>query len=196
MARYGGNTACVEVRCGDHLLIFDGGTGLRALGNALLETSSAIDADIFFSHYHLDHICGLPFFAPCHVGTSRLRLWGGLLPTTSLRVTQSMMTEPFFPTAPDSFRASIDFRDFHAGDSLHPYAGVTLQTGPLNHPGNAIGYRLEHGDHSMAYITDTEHRPGKLDPNVLRLAAGARAVQRSLLNLMEKMDLRPPSAAA
>lgn len=173
-ARYGGNTACVEVRCGGHLLIFDAGTGLRALGNALLETSSTVDADIFFSHYHMDHICGLPFFAPCHVASSRLRLWGGLLPTTRIKgMTQSIMTEPFFPAGPNSFSARIDFRDFHAGDSLQPHAGVTLRTGPLVHPGGSIGYRLEHGDRSIVYITDTEHRPGKVDPNVLRLAAGA-----------------------
>ena len=173
-ARYGGNTACVEVRCGGHLLIFDGGTGLRALGNALLKVSSVVDADIFFSHYHMDHICGLPFFAPCHVGSTRLRLWGGLLSTASIKaVTQSIIAEPFFPAGSNAFRANIDFRDFHAGDSLHPHAGVTLQTAPLVHPGSAIGFRLEYGGRSIAYMTDTEHRPGKLDANVLRLATGA-----------------------
>ena len=59
--RYGGNTACVEMRCGPHLLIFDGGTGLRELGRTL-EGAPPLDADIFFSHSHLDHVAGVPFF--------------------------------------------------------------------------------------------------------------------------------------
>ena len=62
--RYGGNTPCVEVRCGDNLVIFDGGTGAHALGNALLKTGAPLEADIFLSHCHLDHIAGLPFFTP------------------------------------------------------------------------------------------------------------------------------------
>src|ERR1700686_2943201 len=71
VARYGGNTSCVEVRCGDRLLIFDAGTGLRPLGNTLVESASPIEADIFLSHCHLDHISGLPFFAPCYRASSR-----------------------------------------------------------------------------------------------------------------------------
>ena len=60
--RYGGNTPCVEVRCGEHLIILDAGTGIRLLGNTLMSSMSAIDADIFFSHCHIDHISGLAFF--------------------------------------------------------------------------------------------------------------------------------------
>jgi phosphoribosyl 1,2-cyclic phosphodiesterase len=63
--RYGGNTACVEIRCGDRLLIFDGGSGLRPLGNELMRDGQRLDFDLFYSHTHLDHIVGLPFFAPC-----------------------------------------------------------------------------------------------------------------------------------
>src|SRR5712692_4938951 len=59
--RYGGNTACVEVRCGGRLLILDGGSGLRLLGEALA-AEGAVDADILMSHFHLDHVMGLPFF--------------------------------------------------------------------------------------------------------------------------------------
>ncbi len=174
VSRYGGNTSCVEVRCGDHLLILDGGTGLRQLGKRLAESPASVAADIFYSHCHIDHICGLPFFAPCYRPGSRLRLWAGNLapPNGIAEALRQLMSNPLFPTGFDSFRADIAFRDFSAGDVLTPGPGVTVRTAPLNHPGGSTGYRVEYGSTSLAYITDTEHRPGELDPEVLKLARG------------------------
>jgi phosphoribosyl 1,2-cyclic phosphodiesterase len=173
-ARYGGNTACVEVRCGDRLLIFDAGTGLRGLGNSLVQTAGSVRADIFLSHCHIDHIAGLPFFAPCYLPASQLRVWAGnLLPERALaQVARMVMSDPLFPSAPAMFKANIKFRDFHSGEVLKPHPDIVLRTVPLNHPGGATGYRLEYGHRSIAYITDTEHQPGRLDAHVLALAEG------------------------
>src|ERR1700688_1256854 len=160
------------VRGGDRLLIFDAGTGLRPLGNTLTQSGRPVDADLLFSHFHIDHVCGLPFFAPMYEPATRLRLWAGnLLPAR--RIVQAigqMMSEPLFPMGPDSFKAAIEFHDLYAGDVLKPHPGMTLRTAPLNHPGGATGYRLEYGNSAIAYITDTEHRPGMLDKTVLQLA--------------------------
>jgi phosphoribosyl 1,2-cyclic phosphodiesterase len=173
-ARYGGNTACVEVRCGDHLVIFDAGTGLRLLGNELVQAAAAANADIFLSHCHIDHIAGLPFFAPFFLPASQIRLWAGnLLPERTLaQVARMVMSEPLFPGETGIFKADIEFRDFHSGAVLEPHPGVTLRTAPLNHSGRATGYRLEYRGCSIAYITDTEHQPGQLDPHVMALADG------------------------
>ena len=65
-SRYGGNTSCVEIRAGEHLLIFDAGSGIRELGNRLLR-DMPLKAHIFFTHYHWDHIMGFPFFGPIFV---------------------------------------------------------------------------------------------------------------------------------
>jgi ribonuclease BN (tRNA processing enzyme) len=80
--RYGGNTACAELRCGPHLLILDAGTGLRSLGRKLAAAPGAVVADMLISHTHLDHISGLPFFLPGFDPTTRLRIWGGHLQHT------------------------------------------------------------------------------------------------------------------
>lgn len=171
--RYGGNTACVELRCDDRLIIFDAGSGLRPLGLAL--AADRVDADLFLSHCHLDHVWGLPFFEPCYDPSTRLRLWAGnLLPDHTLRETiAQLMDAPLFPFGPDLFRADVEFRDFRCGETLTPHPGITLRTAPLNHPNRATGYRLEHAGQAIAYLTDTEHVPGKLDGNVLALARDA-----------------------
>jgi phosphoribosyl 1,2-cyclic phosphodiesterase len=174
-AKYGGNTACVEVRFGDKLLIFDGGTGIRRLGEMLMASGSPLNADIFYSHFHMDHVCGLPFFTPCYIPTSRLRLWGGSLRLgqTTKQALSAMMADPLFPVGLDEFKAKIEYCDFRAGETLEPHTNATLRTAPLNHPGGCTGYRLDFGEKAIAYVTDTEHTPGVLDENVLDLIDGA-----------------------
>ncbi len=173
--RYGGNTSCVEVRCGEKILIFDGGTGLRRLGNALSMEDGPREIALFYSHTHLDHIIGLPFFAPCYDPRYRIRIWSGHLepPFGIKAVLKKMMAAPFFPIPLGIFAARLEFVDFAAGDEIAPHPGVRLSTAPLNHPNGATGYRLDYGGKSVAYLTDTEHRPEGHDPQVARLAAGA-----------------------
>jgi phosphoribosyl 1,2-cyclic phosphodiesterase len=172
--RYGGNTSCVEMRCAGRLLVFDAGTGLRPLSNSL-KGVGAVDADLFFSHTHFDHVVGLPFFSPLYNADDSFRFWSGHLtcqPGLS-EVLKLMMQAPLFPVPFDIFAARIDFNDFTAGETLEPHPGVVVRTGALNHPNGATGYRVEHGGKSACYVTDTEHRPGELDRDILELIAGA-----------------------
>lgn len=173
-ARYGGNTSSLEVRCGGRLLLLDAGTGLRALGGALLG-AGPLDADLFLTHTHFDHVCGLPFFKPFFQPQNRFRLWAGHLggDLTLRRVLREFMMAPLFPVPPEVFRAQIEYRDFKAGDTLAPAPEIALRTAALNHPDGATGYRIEFRGRALAYVTDTEHVPGTPDRNVLGLIDGA-----------------------
>lgn len=171
--RYGGNTSCLEVRCGEELLIFDGGTGVRYLGNTL--KGRPVAAQILLTHTHFDHVCGLPFFAPFFDPQSRFGIWSGHLAprrTTHQALTELMAT-PYHPVPPEIFKAQVSYRDFLPGDTIEPVAGVRVRTAPLNHPDEACGYRIDFAGHSIAYVTDTEHVPGVLDDNILELIEGA-----------------------
>ncbi|MCB1447059.1 MAG: MBL fold metallo-hydrolase [Rhizobiaceae bacterium] len=173
--RYGGNTFCIEVRCGDHRLVFDAGSGLLPASRALL-AEGVRGYDLFFTHCHYDHIIGLPFFLPIYVPDTRVRVWTGHLggAMTTQEMMDSFIRPPWFPVRMDMCRSCLDFRDFNAGETLDVVPGLTMTTRPLMHPGNATGYRLEWMGKTFAIITDTEHVPGApLDPNVLALIEDA-----------------------
>jgi phosphoribosyl 1,2-cyclic phosphodiesterase len=173
--RYGGNTPCIEVRCGERIIIFDAGTGLRGLGNALVRDKQCLDVDIFLTHCHLDHVIGVPFFAPFFSDGYRIRVWAGnLLPAESVeRVVRKMMSSPLFPVRLEIFKAAIEFHDFRCDDILRPYDDVVLRTAALDHPDGACGYRLEYGGRAFALISDTEGFPGKRDSELVSLAREA-----------------------
>ncbi|MDD9915596.1 MAG: MBL fold metallo-hydrolase [Rhodospirillaceae bacterium] len=175
--RYGGNTSCLEVMCGDRRLIFDGGTGLRKLGGKLV-AQGPLDTDIFFTHSHFDHVCGLPFFIPFFIPGNQIRLWAGhLLPENTLQhVLIELMIAPLFPVPPDIFQADVTYNNFNCGEVITPCDGVTIRTAPLNHPNRATGYRIDFDGRSICYLTDTEHFEDGPDRNLLDLIAGADLV--------------------
>jgi phosphoribosyl 1,2-cyclic phosphodiesterase len=173
--RYGGNTPCVEIVCGDHVLIFDAGTGIRRLGHSLMKAGKATHSDIFFSHCHLDHVIGLPFFTPLFHPGSEVHLWAGHLEDQAgvENALRKVMSFPLFPIEVETFQAHLKFHDFKSGDRLNPRPDVVVETAPLNHPGGSTGYRIEYGGRSVAYLTDVELGDGPFDKGIMALARNA-----------------------
>ena len=168
--RYGGNTSCVEMQVGRERLIFDGGTGLRLLGQSLM-AESPMKAHLFFSHSHWDHIQGFPFFMPAFIRGNTFKIYGVPSPNgaTMKQRLDDQMSHPNFPVPLQIMRADLEFYNLEMGETLN-YGDVSVETRPLNHPGEAVGYRVNWQGLSAAYITDTEHFPDRLDDNVLALA--------------------------
>lgn len=175
--RYGGNTACVQVQCGTQTVIFDGGSGLAAAGAEFI-AGGASDSALLFTHFHYDHVIGVPFFLPIYYPGNHVSLWSGHMAgkMTTRQMFQQLMSPPWFPVQPDLCDAKMNFHDFGSGDILRPHDGVVVKTGSLNHPGGCIGYRLEYGGRVFAMISDTEHVEDVLDPTVLELIDGADLV--------------------
>jgi phosphoribosyl 1,2-cyclic phosphodiesterase len=168
--RYGGNTSCVEMQVGGVRLIFDGGTGLRLLGEAMM-AEFPNEAHLFFTHSHWDHIQGFPFFTPAFIPGNCFHVYGVPSPNgaTIEQRLHDQMLHPNFPVPLQIMQSSLQFYDLEVGEKIQ-IGDIVLQTGRLNHPGEAVGYRVDWQGRSAAYITDTEHFPDRLDKNVLQLA--------------------------
>ena len=172
---YGGSTSCIEVVVNGGRIILDAGTGIRMLGKEVMR-QHARSGVLLLTHTHWDHVNGFPFFAPIYVPGWNFRVLAGhLYGRGGIReALASQMTTPMFPVPLQALRADMHYEDFQMGESLTDLApGVVVKTAPLNHPNGATGYRIEYQGRAMAYITDTEHVPGKPDENVLRLMDGA-----------------------
>lgn len=173
----GGNTACVEVRCGPHLLLFDAGTGLRKAGLALAGEGLK-SFDLFLSHSHYDHVIGLPFFAPLFDPQARCAIWSGHTRgrTKTQEMVHALLNPLFFPAGPGMFRADVKYCDFIAGDAISPVPAIRMTTAPLDHPGGVTGYRMEFDGRAIAYLTDTGMSADTTRQDCLRLAEGADLV--------------------
>ncbi len=153
-ARYGGNTTCFEARVGDRRVIFDAGSGIRQLGLDLLSAGGKYE-HIFLTHFHWDHIQGLPFFPPLYRPGVDLRLVGPEQDNVDVRsLFAGQMGPIYFPVPFSAVAAKMSFA--HLNEGVWELEGVTLRTMRVRHPSYAIGYRIEAADRVVCFIPDDE----------------------------------------
>lgn len=170
--RYGGNTSCVEVRLADGtLVILDAGSGIRPLGATL----GRCEALLLLSHYHWDHVQGMPFFIPAYSPECSVRVlgpeFGGKGPGELLA---GQMHAPYFP-APASQWVGVSSFDIVCPGSLFRVGSAVIRTARLSHPGLTLGYRIEDEDSTFVYASDNEPdlAPAEQLAGIIDLAEGA-----------------------
>jgi len=177
--RYGGNTPCLELIAPDGTqFILDCGTGLRMLGSrwAAPNGGKNPEAHIFVTHYHWDHIQGIPFFSPLYVENNEFHFYSfrsKYLGRDSLKqVFEAQMALPYFPVDMSAMNAKRKFKEVDGGDTFTIRENkITARW--LNHPQGCLGFRIETPGGTVAYATDNEPGDAKLDASLRELAAGA-----------------------
>jgi phosphoribosyl 1,2-cyclic phosphodiesterase len=166
----GGNTTCVSFRLQDYIVIFDAGTGIRELGKYLEDKERAFwKGSLFLTHYHWDHIQGLPFFTPAFRAENRFHIFGEQKKGASIHeILSEQMQAPYFPVSLDSLEGLVTFIAVRPAMSLQILPQVYIRTVRLNHPNGALGYRLDTPEGSVCIITDHEHPNDGLSNSVLR----------------------------
>ena len=161
--KYGGNTACIELRVGpdNRLVIIDAGSGIRSLGNSLMATDlpqGSIKADIFLSHTHWDHIMGYPFFTPIYIPGTRLKVHGPVsFEEDALEeVVGGQMKYRYFPINLGELASDIEYIRVKEDPNIDLGNGLRLATKLLNHPITALGYRFEYDGKAVCTCYDTE----------------------------------------
>ncbi|HEU4344276.1 MAG TPA: response regulator [Candidatus Binatia bacterium] len=155
--RYGGNTSCVTIEFPKgQFFIFDAGSGIKELSNAwLAQKRGKLEAKIFISHPHWDHINALPFFVPLYIPGNEFEILGASHPHRTMReLISAQMDDIYFPITIKEFGSHVYFRDLNEGTI--DIDGITIKTKLLSHPGNCLGYRVEYEGRSVCYVTDNE----------------------------------------
>lgn len=150
--RYGGNTSCVELRIDNHCLVFDGGTGLRILGNNLL-TRMPVEAHIFFTHCHWDRIQGFPFFVPAFIPINHFHIYGANASNGSTfqqRLSKQMLG-PNFPVPIQVMQSKLEFHDLNDLSKRHIGDHIVIESCLLNDHHRSVGYRTTIQDKAIVY---------------------------------------------
>ncbi|GHV95526.1 MBL fold metallo-hydrolase [Spirochaetia bacterium] len=160
--KFGGNTSCLEIRADERLIIVDLGTGVRPLGESLMATdlkkNGVIDADIFITHTHWDHIMGFPVFTPIFIPGTKIRIYGPVSfeDDTLESIISAQLSYRYWPVRASELAAHIEYNQIRE-TSLDLGGGLTVSTKYLNHPILCLGYRFEYQGTSI--VTAYDHEP-------------------------------------
>ena len=155
--KYGANTSCVSAEWDNETVIFDCGSGIRALGNELLEKNKDHKVvHIFISHLHLDHVVGLPFFPIIYNKNWTIHLYGFFDNRGFREKLSNLLAPPYWPVALEKAGANLVWHELEENEIVPLSGNVVLKTMPSSHPDSTIIMRLEKEEASFVYSLDCE----------------------------------------
>lgn len=151
----GGNTSCVEIRADDNILVCDAGTGIIPLGNELMRQDEIRNMLIILTHYHWDHVCGLPFFVPAFSPDWEIDFFGpGDHPGLIKKHISMQMQAPYFPVGTEAWLAQTNYLQPQTEGFQHGPIKISFLS--VHHPGITYGYRIEVNGKIIVYASDNE----------------------------------------
>jgi phosphoribosyl 1,2-cyclic phosphodiesterase len=174
--KYGGDTTCIEVRAksGD-IVIIDAGTGIRRLGNQLMDEGKT-HYHLLFTHAHWDHIMGFPYFNPLHLKQTKLQMHRCPFHSKFVEsILSKVMAPPYFPVKYDDILAEMKYEEVCTTE--FEIGSLKVTPIPLNHPNNGSGYKFVEDGKTFVFLTDNElgfvHPGGLTYKDYLAFASGA-----------------------
>ncbi len=191
---YGGNTTCVEVRADGEILILDAGSGLRLLGQSLVEEfkGQPIELTLLITHTHWDHIHGFPFFIPAYNPRNRIHILGFEGASEGLHsVLASQMESPYFPVTMEEMAGHITIQELT--ELKFSIGRVEIEAVFANHPGICVGYRINTSKGSIVFLPDNEpyqRLRGQSKGDISAASLGyARAQDQKLIEFIRDADV-------
>jgi len=168
---FGGATSCASIEIDkDNLLIIDAGTGIKDLGYFLSRQKRKPEMSLFLTHFHLDHIMGLPSFQPLYEEDTILNIYSALSPASTRFLLDRLMGGSFFPKT--FSRTASQKKIYQLGREMQ-LGEVIISSAPLPHPGGSLALRFERESRSIVFATDAEPPEEKWGERIVTLARGA-----------------------
>ncbi|MEY3219700.1 MAG: hypothetical protein RIT27_1057 [Pseudomonadota bacterium] len=197
--KVGGNTSCVEINYHNNVLVCDGGTGIIPLGNALMAQTAIREVTILMTHYHWDHISGLPFFVPAFVPGWKVNFFGPSQNGKDIEKSLGgQMQNPYFPVELETWMAETRYLELNSNNQLE-WHDFKITPFNVHHPGTTFGYRIDVADKSIVYVSDNElyfieqnlkQRAAELDPEELEILNAMLVEERqNALNFLKDVDI-------
>jgi len=172
--KYGGSTTCFSIHTPDTLIVFDAGTGISLLLHDLVNGPEMPAMTLFFTHFHMDHVVGLPCFDPLYRKDIRISIMADPRRADDWKQTlQAFLSKPYWPVGLGECAAGMTMTDLPVTDESVEISGVRISWFRVPHPQQCLAYRAEMPGRTIVISTDVEYTVRSADPKFIEFCQDA-----------------------